>query len=156
MDPLTLTPLQHIPLIRQNDDLADIVVKSLESNNITIEDSDILVFAQKIVSKAEGRAVNLTTIAPSQAAIDLAGKTEKDPRVVQLILQESNEVVRTRVGTIIVEHKLGFVCANAGIDHSNVAGAAIQPKSGYCCSPRTQTVLQKRFAAISNPKQENR
>jgi len=120
--PLTLTSLQHIPLIRQNDDLADIVVKSLESNNITIEDNDILVFAQKVVSKAEGRAVNLVTVAPSQAAIDLARQTEKDPRVVQLIFQESNEVVRTRVGTIIVEHKLGFVCANAGIDHSNVAG----------------------------------
>jgi coenzyme F420-0:L-glutamate ligase / coenzyme F420-1:gamma-L-glutamate ligase len=120
--PLTLTSLQHIPLIRQNDDLADIVVKSLESNNIKIEDNDILVFAQKIVSKAEGRAVNLVTVAPSQEAVDLAGRTEKDPRVVQLILQESNEIVRTRVGTIIVEHKLGFVCANAGIDHSNVAG----------------------------------
>jgi len=123
VDPLTLTPLQHIPLIRQNDDLADIVVKSLESNNITIEDNDILVFAQKIVSKSEGRVVNLVTVKPSEQAIELAGKTEKDPRVVQLILQESNEVVRTRVGTIIVEHKLGFVCANAGIDHSNVAGA---------------------------------
>ena len=123
MDPLTLTPLLHIPLIRQNDDLADIVVKSLESNNITIEDNDILVFAQKIVSKSEGRVVNLVTVKPSEQAIELAGKTEKDPRVVQLILQESNEVVRTRVGTIIVEHKLGFVCANAGIDHSNVAGA---------------------------------
>ena len=121
--PLTLTPLQHIHLIRQDDNLADIVVKALINNNIQIEDNDILVFAQKIVSKAEGRAVNLVTITPSQAAIDLAARTEKDPRVVQLILQESNEVVRTRIGTIIVEHKLGFVCANAGIDHSNVAGA---------------------------------
>src|SRR5512138_648178 len=120
--PLTLTPLKHIPLIRRNDDLADIVVKALDSNDIKIEDNDILVFAQKIVSKAEGREVNLVTVTPSQAAIDLAEQTEKDPRVVELILQESNEVVRTRVGTIIVEHKLGFVCANAGIDHSNVAG----------------------------------
>ncbi len=121
--PLTLSPLQHIPLIRRNDDLADIVVKALASNHIEIEDNDIVVFAQKIISKAEGRAVNLVTVTPSQAAIDLADRREKDSRVVQLILQESNEVVRTRVGTIIVEHKLGFVCANAGIDHSNVAGA---------------------------------
>lgn len=120
--PLTLTSLNHIPLIRHGDDLADIVVNSLEKNSIQIEDNDILVLAQKIVSKAEGRAVNLVAVTPSQQAIELAQQTEKDPRVVELILQESNEVVRTRVGTIIVEHKLGFVCANAGIDHSNVAG----------------------------------
>ena len=119
---LTLTPLQHIPLIRHGDNLADIVVNALLENKIRIEDQDILVFAQKIVSKAEGRAVNLATISPSERAIELAQQTEKDPRVVELILRESNEVVRTRVGTIIVEHKLGFICANAGIDHSNVAG----------------------------------
>lgn len=120
--PLTLTSLNHIPLIRHGDDLADIVVNALEKNSIQIEDNDILVLAQKIISKAEGRAVNLVAVTPSQRAIELAQQTEKDPRVVELILQESNEVVRTRVGTIIVEHKLGFVCANAGIDHSNVAG----------------------------------
>ncbi|HSJ89156.1 MAG TPA: coenzyme F420-0:L-glutamate ligase [Anaerolineales bacterium] len=121
--PLTLTPLHHIPLIRQGDDLAEFVVNALEKSNIAIEDNDILVFAQKIVSKAEGRAVNLVTITPSPRAIQLARETEKDPRVVELVLCESNEVLRTRIGTIIVEHKLGFVCANAGIDHSNVAGA---------------------------------
>jgi coenzyme F420-0:L-glutamate ligase/coenzyme F420-1:gamma-L-glutamate ligase len=121
--PLTLTPLQHIPLIRHGNDLADIVVKALLENNIVLADDDILVFAQKIISKAEGRAVNLATITPSPQALELAKQTEKDPRVVELILQESNEVLRIRVGAIIVEHKLGFVCANAGIDHSNVAGA---------------------------------
>ena len=119
---LTLTPLHHIPLIRHADDLADIVVNALENDHIALEDNDILVFAQKVVSKAEGRAVNLVTVVPSQRAIDLAQQTDKDPRVVELILQESNEVIRTRIGAIIVEHKLGFVCANAGIDHSNVAG----------------------------------
>ena len=121
---LTLTSLQHIPLIRHGDNLADIVVHALQENNIPLQDNDILVFAQKIVSKAEGRAVNLATVTPSQRAIELAQKTEKDARVVELILQESNEVLRRRVGAIIVEHKLGFVCANAGIDHSNVAGAS--------------------------------
>jgi len=119
--PLTLTPLQRIPLIRRDDNLADIIVKSLIDSNISIQDSDILVIAQKIISKAEGRAVNLSTVTPSQRAIELAKKTEKDARVVELILQESNEILRTRVGAIIVEHKLGFVCANAGIDHSNVS-----------------------------------
>lgn len=120
---LTLTPLQDIPLIRQGDDLADIVVKALQENNVEIQDNDILVFAQKIVSKAEGRTVNLVTVTPSQRALELARQTEKDSRLVELILSESNEVLRTRIGTIVVEHKLGFVCANAGIDHSNVAGA---------------------------------
>ena len=123
MPTLTLTPLQQIPLIRHGDNLADIIVGGLQENNLILEENDILVIAQKIVSKAEGRAVNLATVTPSRRAIELAEETEKDARLVELILQESNEVIRTRLGTIIVEHRLGFVCANAGIDHSNVAGA---------------------------------
>ena len=119
---LTLTALQHIPLIRQGDDLANLVLHSIQLNKLTIDDGDILVFAQKVVSKAEGRAVNLVSVSPSQRAIELGEQTGKDPRLVELILCESNEVLRIRTGTIIVEHKLGFVCANAGIDHSNVAG----------------------------------
>jgi coenzyme F420-0:L-glutamate ligase / coenzyme F420-1:gamma-L-glutamate ligase len=119
---LTLTPLQGIPFIRRDDNLADILVKSLRETNIELQDNDILVIAQKIVSKSEGRMVNLATVTPSQQAIGLAERTQKDARAVELILQESNEVLRTRTGTIIVEHRLGFICANAGIDHSNVAG----------------------------------
>jgi coenzyme F420-0:L-glutamate ligase/coenzyme F420-1:gamma-L-glutamate ligase len=119
--PLTLTPLQDIPLIRQGDNLADIIVNALQKNQIALENNDVFVIAQKIVSKAEGRAVNLAAVTPSQRANELARQIDKDARVVELILQESNEVLRTRLGTIVVEHKLGFVCANAGIDHSNVA-----------------------------------
>ena len=119
---LSITPLKDIPLIRQGDNLADILVKSLSGNKIDLQNNDIIVLAQKIVSKAEGRMVNLATVTPSPQALELGQKTEKDPRVIELILQESNEIIRTRVGAIIVEHKLGFVCANAGIDHSNVAG----------------------------------
>lgn len=119
---LTLTSLENIPLIRRDDNLADVVLKSLHETGLELQDNDILVLAQKIVSKAEGRKINLATVSPSSRAIELAQQTEKDPRVVELMLQESNEILRTRVGTIIVEHKLGFVCANAGIDHSNVAG----------------------------------
>ncbi|MBK8822752.1 MAG: coenzyme F420-0:L-glutamate ligase [Anaerolineales bacterium] len=120
---LIITPLQNIPLIRQDDNLADILVDSLQASGAQLENDDILVIAQKIISKSEGRMVDITTVTPSSQAIELAQKAEKDPRVVELMLQESNEVVRVRVGTIIVEHKLGFVCANAGIDHSNVAGS---------------------------------
>ncbi|HUH95772.1 MAG TPA: coenzyme F420-0:L-glutamate ligase, partial [Anaerolineales bacterium] len=114
--------LKAIPLIRQGDDLADIIVNSLGRSNIALEDQDIFVLAQKVVSKAEGRIVNLGSVQPGPRALELGAQIEKDPRLVELILQESTSVVRTRPGTIIVEHKLGFICANAGIDHSNVTG----------------------------------
>jgi coenzyme F420-0:L-glutamate ligase/coenzyme F420-1:gamma-L-glutamate ligase len=119
---LILTSLPNIPLIRQGDNLADILIVSLAASNLQLADGDILVLAQKIVSKAEGRMVNLATVTPGPRALELAVQAEKDPRVVELMLQESSEVLRVRAGAIIVEHKLGFVCANAGIDHSNVAG----------------------------------
>jgi coenzyme F420-0:L-glutamate ligase/coenzyme F420-1:gamma-L-glutamate ligase len=120
---LNLTPLQNIPLIRQDDNLADILLKSLLDTKIELQNNDILVLAQKIVSKAEGRMRNIANVVPSARALELAEKSQKDARIVELMLQESNEVLRIRVGTIIVEHKLGFVCANAGIDHSNVTGS---------------------------------
>jgi coenzyme F420-0:L-glutamate ligase/coenzyme F420-1:gamma-L-glutamate ligase len=132
---LTLTPLSNIPLIRQGDNLADILVAGLNASNITLENNDILVLAQKIVSKAEGRMVDITTVTPSERARDLAHQTDKDPRIVELMLQESNEVLRVRVGTIIVEHRLGFVCANAGIDHSNVSPL---PSSGESSEARAE------------------
>jgi coenzyme F420-0:L-glutamate ligase/coenzyme F420-1:gamma-L-glutamate ligase len=119
---LTLTPLANIPLVRQGDNLAEILLASLNRAHIDLLDGDILVLAQKIVSKAEGRMVDLATVTPSQAALELAALAEKDPRMAELVLRESKQVLRVRPGTIIVEHRLGFVCANAGIDHSNVAG----------------------------------
>jgi coenzyme F420-0:L-glutamate ligase/coenzyme F420-1:gamma-L-glutamate ligase len=120
--PLTFTPLPKIPLIQPGDDLAEILLASLQNARITPEDGDILVLAQKIVSKAEDRLVNLNTITPTKEALEIAKVSEKDPRLVELILQESREVLRVRRGTIIVEHRLGFICASAGIDHSNVMG----------------------------------
>ncbi|MEW6285591.1 MAG: coenzyme F420-0:L-glutamate ligase [Chloroflexota bacterium] len=125
--PLTLTPLAHIPLIRHGDNLADILVSALRANDIQLADGDILVVTSKIVSKAEGRMVNLATVTPSPRALELAEQTQKDPRLVELVLQESAEILRTRPGTIIVEHRLGFVCANAGIDHSNVSPTPNSP-----------------------------
>lgn len=121
MDKLTLTPLPNIPLIQPGDDLAGLILSSLEQAEITLQDGDILVLAQKVVSKAENRLVNLASVSPSPAALEVAQKTGKDPRLAELLLRESNEVLRMRTGTAIVEHRLGFVCANAGIDHSNVA-----------------------------------
>jgi coenzyme F420-0:L-glutamate ligase/coenzyme F420-1:gamma-L-glutamate ligase len=117
---LTLTPLPGVPLVRQGDNLVEIVLASLARARIELQDGDILVVAQKIVSKAEGRMVNLAQVTPSPRAVELGVCTGKDPRLVELILRESRQVLRTRPGTIIVEHRLGFVCASAGIDHSNV------------------------------------
>ena len=120
--PLTLTALPGIPLIQPGDDLAGIILLALDQSSIVLESGDVIVLAQKIVSKAENRLVNLALINPSKPALELSQKTGKDARVAELILQESNEILRTRIGSVIVEHKLGFVCASAGIDHSNVAG----------------------------------
>ena len=120
MKHLTVTPLPNFPLIHPGDDLAGLIFANLQKNEISLQDGDVLVLAQKIVSKSEGRLVNLADVKPSARAVELAAETDKDPRVVELILAESNEIVRTRPGLIVVEHKNGFVCANAGIDHSNV------------------------------------
>lgn len=124
MPALSITPLSEFPLIKPGDDLAALILRALEHNAVQLEDGDILVLAQKIVSKAEGRLVNLAKVSPSPAAAELARKSGKDPRVAELIIRESREILRVRTGSVIVEHKLGFVCANAGIDHSNVAGEA--------------------------------
>ena len=132
---LTITPLTEIPLICPGDNLADIILSTIPLNHITLRDGDILVLAQKIVSKAEGRLVNLTTITPSKEAIELSGRCEKDPRLVELILLESKEVLRVRPGSVIVEHRLGFICASAGIDHSNVRGISGDPEEWVLLLP---------------------
>lgn len=119
---LTLTALNGLPLVQPGDDLAGMILRALEASGTGLLDGDILVVAQKIVSKSEGRIVDLRSIQAGAAAVELSKKTDKDPRLVELMLRESREVLRTRPGTIVVEHRLGFVCANAGIDHSNVAG----------------------------------
>ncbi len=120
MRPLVLTPLIEIPIVNPGDDVAGMIIHSLQKTDIKIVNDDILVVAQKIVSKAEGRFVDLRTVEPSSQALGLAEKTGKDPRLIELVLEESNCVLRTRKDLIIVEHRNGFVCANAGIDHSNV------------------------------------
>lgn len=118
--PLTLQPLSGVPEVRPGDNLAAIVVDAAEATECALRDRDVLVIAQKIISKAEGRAVFLDTVTPSKRARDLAAEVDKDPRLVELILGESTRVVRHRPGVLIVEHRCGVVLANAGIDASNV------------------------------------
>jgi coenzyme F420-0:L-glutamate ligase / coenzyme F420-1:gamma-L-glutamate ligase len=116
---LTLTALAGLPLVKPGDDLVALLQMALQRANIVVRDGDILVIAQKIVSKAEGRIINLNDVVPSPRASALAKKADKDPRLVEIILSESSEVIRYRKGVLIVAHRLGFVMANAGIDRSN-------------------------------------
>jgi coenzyme F420-0:L-glutamate ligase / coenzyme F420-1:gamma-L-glutamate ligase len=117
---VTLAPFRGIKLVEPGDDLGAIAVAAFAANGIVPEDGDVLVVAQKIVSKAQGRYVDVTTVSPSERAIELARELDKDPRFVEVVLSESKRVVRHRPGLLIVEHRLGFVMANAGIDHSNL------------------------------------
>ncbi len=119
-DELRLRALPGIPEVRPGDDLCALLVAALRSGGETLRDGDVVVLAQKIVSKSEGRLVELATVTPSQRALKLASQADKDARLIELILQESNEVLRCQRGVIVVEHRLGFVMANAGIDQSNV------------------------------------
>lgn len=118
---LTLTALPGIPLVESGDDLAYFVIQAYRAAGLEPCDGDVLVVAQKIVSKAEGRYISLDSIDPTPAAEELACEVGKDPRLVELILQQSQEVLRKRPGVLIVQHVLGHVQANAGIDRSNIA-----------------------------------
>jgi coenzyme F420-0:L-glutamate ligase/coenzyme F420-1:gamma-L-glutamate ligase len=109
-----------LPMVKPGDDLAALIAEGFSRGGIEPRANDVLAVAQKVVSKAEGRSVDLATVAPSARAIALAGEIEKDPRLVELILSESVRVVRSRPNVLIVEHRLGFVMANAGVDQSNV------------------------------------
>jgi coenzyme F420-0:L-glutamate ligase / coenzyme F420-1:gamma-L-glutamate ligase len=118
---LELFALPGLPMVRAGDDLAALIITGLGERRL--RDGDVVVVAQKIVSKAEGRTVDIATIEPSTEAVELAAEVGKDPRLVELILRESIRVVRSRPNLIIVQHRLGFVMANAGVDQSNVAPA---------------------------------
>lgn len=126
--PLELIPLQGFPLVEPGDDLAALLIASLQKNSLTLQQDDVLILAQKIVSKAEGRYVYLADVQVSDQAATLARDADKDPRQVELILRESAEVLRVRPGVIIVEHRNGYVHANAGIDKSNIESSPDNPR----------------------------
>ena len=117
---ITLAAIPDIPMVRPGNDLAALLISACEGSALLPADGDILVLAQKIVSKAEGRYVDLAKVQPSPRAERLAVEVNKDPRLVEVILAESRRVVRRRPGVLIVEHRLGFILANAGVDRSNV------------------------------------
>ena len=117
---LELVALEGVPLVQSGDDLAQIILDALARTALDLRDRDVLVVAQKIVSKAEGRIVRLASVEPSPRAREVAPIVDKDPRLVEIILCESREVLRMRAGVIVVEDVRGLVLANAGVDASNV------------------------------------
>jgi len=119
---ITITPLTEIPLIKEGDDLAQLIIQSASSQMIELGDGDVIVVTQKIVSKAEGRVISLDRIEPSPFAMWVALETNRDPRYVEAVLRETNRFVKMKYRHIITETKHGFVCANAGIDRSNIEG----------------------------------
>ncbi len=121
---LTCIALEGIPMVAAGDDIAAFTIDAVQQQGLEPRSGDVFCFAQKIVSKAEGRLIPLSSVAPSARAVELAAETDKDPRLVQLILDESDEVLRKRPGVLIVRHKLGLVGAHAGIDQSNIQHAA--------------------------------
>jgi coenzyme F420-0:L-glutamate ligase/coenzyme F420-1:gamma-L-glutamate ligase len=120
---MTVFTLPGIPEVQAGDDLAALIADALEAAGEVLEAGDIIVAAQKIVSKAEGRYIELADMKPSEEALEWAAKTEKDPRLVQAILDETEQVLRWRPNLLVVEHKRGWVMANAGADQSNIEGA---------------------------------
>lgn len=150
---LKLITLEHFPLVKPGDNLAELIANCVAAQGISPQKGDIFILAQKIVSKSEGRLRNLSTIQPSQEALNIAEITKKDPRFVEAVLSESKSVLRVRYNTLIVEHKLGFICANAGIDHSNVHGdwgneldwILLLPENPDLSAEKTRRGLEKHF-----------
>jgi coenzyme F420-0:L-glutamate ligase / coenzyme F420-1:gamma-L-glutamate ligase len=119
---LTLSALAGLPLVNPGDDLGALLISALRRTEIVPRDKDGVIIAQKIVSKTEGRLVDLMTVVPSARAVAVAEEVNKDARLVEIILSECNEVIRQKRGVLIVVHRLGFIMANAGVDQSNAAG----------------------------------
>jgi coenzyme F420-0:L-glutamate ligase/coenzyme F420-1:gamma-L-glutamate ligase len=148
---LSLEAVPGIGLVAEGDDVARLILDAVAANQQVLQSGDILVVAQKIVSKAEGRVVELATVEPGAAARALAAEVDKDARLVELILRESRRVVRKRPGVLIVEHKLGFVMANAGIDQSNATPEGASPRAILLpeAPDRSAAALREKIGAAS-------
>ena len=118
---LRIIAIPSIPLIKKGDNLAEIIINACRKNGIEIDENDVLVIVQKVISKAEGAIVNLNGIKSSKEALELSKKTSRDPELCQVYINESKRILGTKGGVIITEHKLGFICTSAGVDRSNVA-----------------------------------
>ncbi|MBT3284346.1 coenzyme F420-0:L-glutamate ligase [Candidatus Bathyarchaeota archaeon] len=123
--PIQIIPLRGMPIVQPGDDLVKLTLESLESMGMSPDDKDVYVYSHVIISRSEGKLVDLNDVEPSRAARNFAEFTGKDPKVVEVVLSESRAIRRMAPGAIIAETKQGFVCANAGVDKSNVPGETI-------------------------------
>jgi len=114
--------VENLPLIKEGDNVGQLIVEAAEKQNTPIQEKDVIVVTHVVVSKAEGNVVNLDEVVPSQQAKEIALKTGKEPTLVEVILRETKEIIRLNKNTIITETKNGIICANAGVDRSNVSG----------------------------------
>ncbi len=150
---LTLFPLPGVPEVEPGADLAQLVIDAVAEAGQRLDRGDVLCVAQKIVSKAEGRIIELATVTPSSRALELAPRVDKDPRLVELILAESESIVACKPGVIVVEHRSGVILANAGIDHSNVGGSdsaervLLLPEDANASARRLREQLRERIGA---------
>ena len=149
---LTLTALAGLPLVKPGDDLPALLIAALRRMQIQLQDNDVLVVAQKVVSKAEGRLVDLKNVVPSARAIALGNEVNKDARLVEVILSETDEIIRKHRDVLIVADRRGFIMANAGVDQSNVAGedsdqVLLLPSDSDASAAALKTRLDREFAA---------
>ena len=146
MASITLTAVEGIPIVKAGDDLAALIAKGLDRTALTLQTGDIVIVCQKVVSKSEGRTVELKSIEPSAFAKQYAARWEKDPRAVELVLRQTNRIVRNDHGVLIVETGAGFVCANAGVDESNTLGddlALLLPEDADASARRIRDGLKR-------------
>jgi coenzyme F420-0:L-glutamate ligase / coenzyme F420-1:gamma-L-glutamate ligase len=145
--PVQIIPLAGLPEVVLGDDLARMLVESAQRQEFVIKQGDVFVVAQKIVSKAEGRIVRLDSVKPSKQAEQWAAEYQKDPRVIELVLREASSIVRMERGVIIAKTRHGFVCANAGVDASNVPGetALLLPEDPDLSARALQEQLSRAF-----------
>lgn len=149
MTRIEVTPIRGVPEVRSGSDLGNMIFEGLRSSRLSLKDGDVLVVKQKVVSKAEGRVVRLSKVVPGPRARRLAREQGKDERLVELVLRESVRVVRAAHGVIITQTRHGFICANSGVDQSNVGAGlvALLPKDPDMSAARIRETLEGKTGA---------
>jgi coenzyme F420-0:L-glutamate ligase / coenzyme F420-1:gamma-L-glutamate ligase len=148
MRTISMTAIENIPMVKTGDDLAALIARGLDETGLHLEVGDILVVCQKVVSKSEGRVVDLKDYEPSEFAKNLAKRWEKDPRAVEIVLRQTSRIVRNDRGVIIVETGPGWVCANAGVDESNsleTDSAILLPEDPDASARKLRDAMRRRF-----------
>jgi coenzyme F420-0:L-glutamate ligase/coenzyme F420-1:gamma-L-glutamate ligase len=146
VNPVQVIAVENLPLIKEGDDLAELICNASEKQNTPLQEKDVVVITHVAVSKAEGNVVNLDEVAPSERAKEIARETDKDQALVEAILRETKEIVRMRRNSLITETVNGIVCANAGVDRSNIEGErniVLLPKDPNASAQRIREKIKK-------------